>query len=341
MLKKVSMTIKIIFVLILTCSLANAQYAERIHLNNFEYFFLKDYALRNVFGNDANILRVCKVKAAITTDSTGSIIYDSLKFDERGNLMRHTILKSDVRNDFEGFLGYMSFSEKAYKILVDDEKGKIEFTESNNGTMKGTGFPDIDTRIEITADSLKKTTYNFEGPIGDDYKVEFFEQRYIRINKFIETRTFMNGFSWKGNHPRYIYKYDSLLNAKGYSTLNNGGEEYYSVSVFYNKDTISFIPSDFDEEWLDNFPDLGKEFYIIKNNRIFRKEIIYPFGKYYNAFLEPKNRPIYLNTEYHYKENGLTDYTLTDYTEFQTDFDTNEKTYKEGRFKKYFRYEYY
>lgn len=321
----------IIFVLFALSNLM-AQYSDAVHMKYFEYYFLKEYALREIFNNDKNIIKSRKVKSSITTDSSGNVLYDSMKFDEAGNIFRHVTLESNLRNDFDGDLSFNGTQRDIIFNVSPTGKGN-EKIFSQNEVWHFTGFIKRDSsyKIFIAHDTLKYYFNSFI-KVGNFYKVEHFLPGYEQINQLIQIRQFRGKTNYDNIDTRLIYSYDTDKKINKLICMYDK-EEFWYITVEYKPDAITFTSSDYNPAISDGAPGWRTETFIFENGRIFRKQVTYP--------VQEEDSPVYINTEYHYKDNGLIDFTVTDYAENSLYNTLNERTYKEGTFAKYYQYEFY
>lgn len=309
---------------------ANAQYAEQIHLEDYEYFFLKEYALREIYYKDANTIRTNNVKAVITTDSSGKFIYDTLIFNKRGNLIKHVQAASDLRNDIDGYLEFTNqYYDVIYESVVSENESSVINTKSQLWHFNNFDKLDNVYKLTVLPDSLLFRFYNLFSNAGNDYYVKHLLSGYEKIDELIQTRM-LRGSKLIDNNESYKYFYDTNDKINKLIHFFDGNIEFRSVDVKYSSDTVAFLFSDYNKDVSDWHPDRKKEIYVLKNGRIQSKRIEFP---------ENKNvEPVYISTHYEYNKSGLIEFTTTGYIEYK---ENSRTEMNKGVYKKYYRYEYY
>lgn len=295
---------------------------------------MREYALRDIFSRDKDIIEKNKVKTVVTTNSAKNVAYDSINFDRNGGITRHVLLHSDLRNDFDS---EVAFKNEHYDIifnLVFDSSNK-KTIYSQNEVWEFTNFIKTDSsyRIIFTEDTLK---YYFNSPfgnVGNFYKTEHYLPGYKQLHLLTQTLQFENKKKWYDIDTKLIYQYNSDNKIQRLTSMYDGKDEFWTIDASYDNNSVTFTSSDFNPRISKGLPDFVTQKYIFNNGRILRKEIAYP--KRINV------EPISIITEYTYKPNGLIDYTTTNYSEYPESEKHDEASIVNGTFIKYYKYEYY
>lgn len=235
MLKKVSMRIKIIFVLILTCSLANAQYAEFERFDDCETFFLNKIIFKEIIKEDKKILAANRILEIRIIEANG--------FSETIFLNKNYTADSIIKDN----------SGREETHFLHDSAGLKKITKKIIVYM-------------VNSATQQTNKYSFQNSLADFFRSPYADTVYYNDKGIIGDSSVYIFKKDKNGNPLELIKSSSGEDGKIYYGYDKQGK---LISRSEGKKKVDFISTD---TLITSCATGGESRYYLQNKRISRIE---------------------------------------------------------------------